>query len=57
MRARALGQVCGGRSAWGGEGARGDPRLALVQESGSQQNPAPVDAPAEHGVYPFPFSK
>ncbi|OWK16908.1 RBMS2 [Cervus elaphus hippelaphus] len=26
-------------------------------ESGSQQNPAPVDAPAEHGVYPFPFSK
>ncbi|XP_043303161.1 RNA-binding motif, single-stranded-interacting protein 2 isoform X2 [Cervus elaphus] len=28
-----------------------------VEESGSQQNPAPVDAPAEHGVYPFPFSK
>ncbi|XP_065790953.1 RNA-binding motif, single-stranded-interacting protein 2 isoform X3 [Muntiacus reevesi] len=27
-----------------------------VEESGSQQNPAPVDAP-EHGVYPFPFSK
>ncbi|XP_070310878.1 RNA-binding motif, single-stranded-interacting protein 2 isoform X1 [Odocoileus virginianus] len=28
-----------------------------AEESGSQQNPAPVDAPAEHGVYPFPFSK
>ncbi|XP_048971627.1 RNA-binding motif, single-stranded-interacting protein 2 isoform X4 [Canis lupus dingo] len=35
-----------------------DPRaLAVVQESGSQQNPVPVDAPSDHGLYSFQFNK